>query len=88
MLPILPLVFTYISESYPTNIRALTTAYFYSLQALCGPAIPFVAAYAVALNSYHWVYPAVWAGIFVVQFVAALVLNYEPYGKKLRDIPE
>lgn len=88
MLPILPLLFTYISESYPTNIRALTTAYFYSIEALCGPALPFVGAYAVALNSYHWVYPAVWAGIFAVQFVAALVLNYEPYGKKLQDIPE
>ena len=88
MLPILPLLYTYISESYPTNIRALTTAFFYSLEPLCGLVIPFASAYVVGLNSYPWLYPAVWAGIFAVQFVTALVLNYEPYAKHLRDSPE
>ena len=85
MAPNTALLYTYISESYPTNIRALTTAFFYSLQCLCGCVLPFVSAYAVGSKESNWLYPAVWAGIFATQFVFALILNYEPYAKKLMD---
>ena len=83
--PIATLLYTYISETYPTNIRALTTAFFYSLQSLCGCILPFVSAYTVESKESHWLYPAFWAGIFALQFVLALVLKYEPYAKKLTD---
>ena len=85
MVPIPTLLYTYISETYPTNIRALTTAFFYSLQSLCGCILPFVSAYTVESNESHWLYPAFWAVIFRVQVVFALILNYEPYAKKLTD---
>ena len=83
--PNTPLLYTYISESYPTNIRALTTAFFYFLQCLCGCVLPFVSAYTVGSKESDWLYPALWAGIFATQFVFALILNYEPYAKKLID---
>ena len=84
MVPNLSLIYIYISESYPTNIRSLTTAFFYSIQAICGLVFPFLGGYLVKLHM-HWIYPLVWGCIFAVQFLAALVLNYEPYGKKLLD---
>ena len=84
MVPNLSLIYIYISESYPTNIRALTTAFFYSIQALCALVFPFLGGFLVKLRT-HWIYPLVWGCIFAVQFLAALVLNYEPYGKKLVD---
>ena len=87
MIPILSLIYTYISESYPTSIRAQATAYFFALQLLLSIIYPFVSGLIVGFDI-SWLYPAVWAGVFLVQFVAALVLNYEPYGKYLEDVVE
>ena len=74
----------YISESYPTTIRASTTGYFFIIEAsslLCGP---FLGAYAASF-SHHWLYPAVWTGIFVVQTIVAFILNHETYNRSLTD---
>ncbi len=85
--PVLGLIYTYVSEAYPTSIRSVTTAYFYVLQAIAFLAGSFLTS-SLATQAIHWVYPLVLAGIFLIQFVAGLVLNYEPYGKKLRDVVE
>ncbi len=83
--PNLSLIYTYVSEVYPTQIRSVSTAYFYTLQALSYLVGAFISN--AALNvSFHWLFPAIWSVIFCVQFVAALVLNYEPYNQKLFDV--
>ncbi len=84
MAPILALVFIYIAESYPTNIRALSTASFYSIQAVFGTAWPFVSGYAADFSQ-PWVYPLVWAGVYSVQLLAGIILNFEPRGQDLVD---
>ena len=83
--PILSLIYTYISEVYPTQIRSVSTAYFYVLQALSYLVGAFISN-AVTDVKLHWLFPAVWSVIFVIQFGAGLVLNYEPFGKKLMDV--
>ncbi len=83
--PNLSLIYTYVSEVYPTQIRSVSTAYFYTLQALSYLVGAFISN-AVLTVRFHWLFPAVWSLIFCIQFIAALVLNYEPYNKKLKDI--
>ncbi len=84
MPPILALAFVYVSESYPTNIRASSTATFYAISTVFAIGWPFVSGYAVGFPQ-PWVYPLVWAGVYCVQLLAGLVLNYEPYGQGLVD---
>ena len=81
----LGLIYTYVSESYPTSIRSVTTAYFYVLQALAFLGGSFLTS-SLATESVHWLYPLVLAAIFLIQLVAGLILNYEPYGKNLMDV--
>ena len=83
--PISGLNFTYISEVYPTAIRSITTSYFYILQALtylCGS----LASSQVVDVSQLWVFPAFFTVVFFVQLCVAFVLNYEPKGRRLRDV--
>lgn len=83
--PLQGLIFTYISEVYPTSIRSITTSYFYILQAMTymGGSL---AGSKVANVPQHWVFPAFFTTVFFVQLCVSLVLNYEPKGKKLRDL--
>ena len=83
----LVLIYVYISESYPTRIRSLSIAFLYTIQGIFGIAFPFVAGYSAGFRQ-PWLYPVVWAGVFSVQLVAGLVLNYETYGRNLVDITE
>lgn len=82
--PILGLNYTYISEAYPTSIRSITTAYFFMFQALTYIAGALLTSKAVDMPQ-PWLFPAVFAGCYLIQFLMALVLNYEPMGKKLQD---
>ena len=85
--PILGHIYTYISEVYPTSIRAVSTAFFYVLQALAYMIGAFISGHVFDVPQ-HWLFPVVWACTYAVQFCAALVLNYEPYGRKLMDVFE
>ena len=85
MMPIIVLLYTYISESYPTNIRSLSNAFFYSIQGIALVPTYFLSAFLTSL-SYTWLYPTVWGSILIVTFIFALLLNYEPRQKKLLDI--
>ncbi len=87
MIPILSLIYTYVNECYPTDIRAQGNAYIYSLQLGTGLVYPFVSGFIAGFDL-KWLYPVCWAGLFTVQFVAALILKYEPYGRKLMDTVE
>lgn len=83
--PVLSLAYTYISEVYPTEIRSVTTAYFYVLQALAYLVGAFISNALISVP-FHWLFPAMWSVIFAIQFVAELFLNYEPYSKQLTDV--
>ena len=83
--PVMGLIYTYVSESYPTSIRSVSTAYFFILQSLAFLGGSYLTS-SLAIEGVHWLFPLVWAGIFLIQLVAGMVLNYEPFGKKLKDI--
>ena len=85
LLPILIAIYAYISETYPTNIRSLTVAYFSVIQALTSVGIPFISAYLVSLH-HIWLYCTVWGCVYVLNLVFALLLNYEPRHRQLVDV--
>ena len=87
LMPIQFLLYTYISESYPTNIRSLSTAFFYIIQAFTGVGATFLSAYLVSLH-HTWLYSTVWGSVFLVNLVFALILNYEPRQQQLLDIAD
>ena len=83
--PIFSLLYTYISEVYPTEIRSVTTAYYFTLNALAYLVGAFISD-RVSRMPLHWLFPAVWSIIFLIQFIAGLFLNYEPLNKNLSDM--
>lgn len=83
--PILGLIYTYISESYPTAIRSVVTSYFYILQAVTYTAGAMGSSKLVGVAQ-HWLFPAIFTVAYFIQFCAALVLKYEPMSKKLKDV--
>ena len=85
LLPLLTVIYAYISESYPTNIRALSLAYFMVLQALVSIAVPFLSAFLVSFH-HTWLYCCVWGGTYAVNLLFALLLNYEPRQQRLLDV--
>ena len=82
--PNLGLLYTYVSEAYPTTIRAITTSYFYVIQMLSYMCGAFISGYVEDLPQ-TWLYPVVYACVFFVQFLAGLVLNHETYKRRLQD---
>ena len=84
MMPIDALFNTYISECYPTSIRALALVFFNNILSISEMFIPFVSGY-VSDISIPWLYPVVWAGLFGFQFVILLFFNFETLGVELID---
>lgn len=82
--PNLGLIYTYVSEAYPTAIRAISTSYFYIIQALSYMVGAFVSG-SLEKQPQTWLYPVVYAGMFFIQLLAGLVLNHETYGRRLQD---
>ena len=82
--PIFGLVQMYVSEFYPTSVRSVATAYFYTFQALTYLTGAMLASRAVARPE-HWLFPTVFAGCFFIQLIMSLIMNYEPMGMKLHD---
>ena len=84
MMPVTVLLYTYISESYPTNIRSISSAFFSCVQCIAIFPTFFLSAY-LASFSCTWIYPLVWGCVLLISFLCALSLNYEPRQKKLID---
>ncbi len=82
--PIMSLMYSYVSEFYPTNIRSVATAYFFILQASTNIAGVFAVSNAVDVPQ-NWLFPAIFAACYLVQLLVGLVMNYEPHGKQLKD---
>jgi len=83
--PNLSLLYTYISEVYPTEIRSVTIAYFYTLQALSYLVGAFISNAASGVNI-QWLFPSVFSIVFLIQFLVGLILNYEPLNRNLLDV--
>ena len=84
---LIPVLNTYISESYPTEIRTMAFAYTGLGDQLGGIAYPFLSGYLADLSKeLPWLYSSVWSAMFFIQLVIALILNRETRGRKLSDI--
>ena len=84
MVPQISVLFTYMSEVYPTDIRTTAITFFNSLSALFDIAAPYFSGYLSDV-SVHWVYPTVWAGFYFFQFIVSLFLRRETLGQNLKD---
>ena len=84
MVPMISLLYTYISEVYPTEYRSFALGYYNNLAAAFNICVPFLSGYLSDV-SVHWVYPTVWAGMFLFQLLMSLFLNRETVDKNLRD---
>ena len=84
MVPQIPLLLTYMSEVYPTNIRTTAITFFNSLSALFDIAVPYLSGYLSDVSA-HWIYPTVWGGFYLVQLIVSLFLQRETLEKQLSD---
>lgn len=76
MVPIFGILYTYSSEVYPTRARSVALAYMNFIGSLPGLVTPFVSGYLVDVKV-MWLYPVVWAVVYAVQLVAAVLLRQE-----------
>lgn len=84
MVPMLPLMYTVLAESYPTEIRAQALNFFNTLSAIFSLGLPFLAGYIVE-QGVPWLFPSMVAALFAIQLVAAVILNHETHGVHLLD---
>eukprot|EP00105_Crassostrea_gigas_P021012 XP_011439981.2 PREDICTED: synaptic vesicle 2-related protein [Crassostrea gigas] len=84
MVPIYSILSTYTPEVYPTGIRSTAMATMYMVIEIPGLVTPFVGEYLLS-SSINWLYPVVWAGVFLLQSMAVCGLPSETAGKALKD---
>ena len=84
LIPIMPLLFTYMSECYPTTVRTFAASFFNNVTTVMTIIFSFVSGYLSDV-SIPWLYPTVWAGLLVFQFIVSLFLNYETLNVNLID---
>lgn len=87
MVPMISLLYTYISEIYSTRIRAISIGYFVNLSATFSLIMPVFAGFLADVKP-RWIYPTTWAGVFLLQFVVSLFLNIETLNRGLSDSPK
>lgn len=86
MIPLSALVNAYSSESYPTTFRALAINLFNNVGAFVNIFTPYIGGYSTELFvTRPWVFSAIWAALYGVQFIATFFLTREPLGMKLQD---
>lgn len=84
MVPQLSLLYTYMSEIYPTAIRSTAIVFNNNLAAAIVIAVPYFSGF-LSQVSIPWLYPTVWAGFYSFQFVISFLLRRETLGQNLRD---
>ncbi len=86
MAPMKTLLLTYISETYPTEIRTMATAFFTASSSVNGIWLPFVSGYLADLSQmYTWLSPTVWGSVLLLQFGISLLLRRDTLGQALQD---
>ena len=84
MVPQVSLLYTYMSEVYPTAVRSTAIVFINNISAGVGIAAPYFSGY-LSQVSIPWVFPTVWAGFYLFQFVVSLLLRHETLGQNLHD---
>ena len=84
MVPQLSLLYTYMSEIYPTAIRSTAIVFNNNLAAAVTIGVPFFSGY-LSQVSIPWLYPTVWAAFYSFQFIITFLLRWETLGQNLRD---
>ena len=84
MVPMISLLYTYVSEVYPTEHRSFALGYYNNLASAFNICVPFLSGYLSDVRV-HWVYPTVWAGMFLFQLFMSLLLNRETVDRNLKD---
>ncbi len=84
MVPMISLLYTYISEVYPTEVRAFIIGFYANLSSGAGLFLPYVSGYLAGVEI-HWLFPTVWAAMFLIQFLVSLLLNVETFKRNLVD---
>ena len=87
MVPMISLLYTYVSEVYPTEYRSFALGYYNNLASAFNICVPFLSGYLSDVRV-HWVYPTAWAGMFLFQLLMSLFLNKETVDKNLKDKAE
>ena len=86
MVPINTLLLTCVSETYPTNIRAMAMAFMTASSSANGMWLPFVSGYLASISNYHsWLSPTVWGCFFLIQLCTSFFLKIETRDKQLKD---
>ncbi|KAK7474132.1 hypothetical protein BaRGS_00034661 [Batillaria attramentaria] len=85
MVPIYSILNTFTPEVYPTNIRSIAMGWVNVVIEIPGLITPFVGEFLLS-SSIAWLYPVVWAAIFVIQFGCMFGLSQETVGQDLSDV--
>ena len=87
MTPNISLLLTYITESFPTEIRVTVISLISAVAAVNGIWIPFVSGYLADLSKHFpWLPATIWGCMYLFQFIVSLFLNHETQGRNLHDI--
>lgn len=86
MVPVQSLLFTYISESFPTVIRTMVLALVTVTDDLNGLWTPFASGFLEEQSvKSTWLFPVVWGSVFSLQLIVSFILKHETRGKTLQD---
>ena len=86
MVPMNTLLLTYISETYPTEIRTMATAFFTTSSSVSGTWLPFISGYLADISEqYTWLSPTVWGSVLLLQFGISFLLRKDTRGQTLHD---
>ena len=84
MVPIYSILNTYTPEAFPTHLRSTALAWMNIVIEFPGLLTPFAGAKLLS-SSLPWLYPVVWAGVFLLQFSLTFNLKVETAGQSLQD---
>lgn len=84
MVPIYSVLNTFTPEVYPTNIRSIAMGWVNVIIEFPGLITPFVGEVLLS-STISWLYPVVWAAIFILQFMIVFGLKKETVGQDLVD---
>ena len=87
--PMTSMLFTYISESYPTDIRATAGSFIDVCSAIGGIVTSLLGGYMSDLSKrFSWLFPTATGTACVVVLFVSIFMRREPSGKKLKDSVE
>ena len=85
MFPLTVMAVIFISESYPTEIRAQAMTFFTSVNGLFRIAFPYIYGYITDLTISTWLFPTVMAIQYFILLVAAMFVRHDTLGRDLTD---